>query len=396
MTLFGYGKTTAAIAKKFGHCAIFDDKFDSEEAFATNKLMPMEAFEPEKSELEVTSPGIPPSHPALQKAKHLISEYDLFAEEMPFSVWVTGTNGKTTTVRMLHHLLEAKGAQAGGNVGTPLAELDPEAPIWILETSSFTLHYTTKAKPNLYIILPITPDHVEWHGSFQAYEEAKLKPLAWMEEGETVILPAKYADRESDGFLVPYDREEDLAERFGLELDKIAFPPPFRTDALLALAVTKILFNEADYDLLNRFVLDPHKLEPFTDALGRTWVDDSKATNPDAAIQALERYKGEKIHLVLGGDDKGADLSTLLETLEKADVEVYAIGKNAVRLTELCEERKIPVTTCGFLEVAVERIHRCHDKKSVALLSPAAASLDQFSSYKERGEKFKEFVGNLS
>jgi len=292
--------------------------------------------------------------------------------------------------------MEAKGALTGGNIGTPLADLDENARMWILETSSFTLHYTQTARPDIYLLLPITPDHIDWHGSFEAYEEAKLKPLAWLEEGETAILPAKYGDRKSDGFLVPYTGEAELAKRFGLEPERIAFPSPFRTDALLALAVTKILFNEADYDLLNAFVLDPHKLEPFTDALGRTWVDDSKATNPDAAIQALERYKGEKIHLILGGDDKGADLSPLLEALAGTATEVYAIGKNAIRLTDLCEEKKIPVTTCGFLEVAVERIHQRHDKKGTALLSPAAASLDQFSSYKERGEKFKEFVGKLS
>lgn len=87
------------------------------------------------------------------------------------------------------------GADVGGNIGAPLAQMDEKAPIWVLETSSFTIHYTKKAKPNIYLLLPITPDHVSWHGSMEAYEEAKLKPFSWMQEGEMIVAPAKCQKR---------------------------------------------------------------------------------------------------------------------------------------------------------------------------------------------------------
>jgi UDP-N-acetylmuramoylalanine--D-glutamate ligase len=397
LTLFGYGITTKAIAKKFGNCRIYDDKFSAVTSDRYgNEFLASELFNPEKSILEVTSPGIPPSHPLIEKAKNLVSEYDLFASNMPYSVWITGTNGKTTTTDMLSHLLQKRGAVSGGNIGTPLATLDDTAPMWILETSSFTLHYTNIAVPNLYVILPITPDHISWHGSFEAYEAAKLKPLELMQEGEVVILPAKYVDVPTKAMKITYESASDLAEYFDIELHKVHFREPFLTDALLALGVTKILFDEIDYDKINSYHIGKHRLEEFTDTKGRLWVNDSKATNPDATIAALDSYQEQKIHLVLGGDDKGASLDMLFDKLEVLDIEVYAIGTNLVRIKTLCEEKNIVCHPCFTLEKAVEEIDQKHDSSSVALLSPAAASLDQFSSYAQRGEEFLQFVQNLS
>lgn len=396
MTLFGYGKTTGAIAKKFGNCKIYDDSFDEVNEFGTNVMIPMIEFDETKSDLEIPSPGIPPTHPMVRRAKNLMSEYDLFADTMPFSIWISGTNGKTTVTGMVQKLLEKRGSVAGGNVGTPLAALDEKADIWVLETSSFTLHYTNRAKPNIYVLLPITPDHVEWHGSFEAYEEAKLKPLETLKEGEMAIVPAKYKDTPTDGFLVPYGDEKDLAEYFGIELEKIEFKNPFLIDAVIALGVSKALFNEIDYELINSYVVDPHKQEELTDKKGRLWVDDSKATNPDATLQALKTYEDRKIHIILGGDDKGADLSSLFEALEKQQPTVYAIGKNANKIYDYCQNRNIESYLCGFLEVAVSKIDENLQNSEVAILSPAAASIDQFQSYKERGEKFQSFIKNLS
>ncbi len=397
LTLFGYGITTKAIAKKFGNCRIFDDKF-SAVTFDKygNEFLASELFDPDKSILEVTSPGIPPSHELIKKAKNLVSEYDLFATHMPYSIWITGTNGKTTTTDMLGHLLAHRGAVTGGNIGTPLATLDDTAPMWILETSSFTLHYTNIAEPNIYVILPITPDHISWHGSFEAYEAAKLKPLALMKEGEVVILPAKYAHIPTKAMKITYETAEDLANYFGISLPKLHFKEPFLTDALLALGVTKILFDEIDYDRINSYKIGRHRLETFTDAKGRVWINDSKATNADATIAALRSYREQKIHLILGGDDKGASLTQLFDEIAQMDVEVYAIGTNAKRLEALSQEREVPFHMAKTLENAVLQIDRLHDQSSIALLSPAAASLDQFSSYAERGEKFIRFVNNLS
>ena len=108
---------------------------------------------------------------------------------MPFSIWISGTNGKTTTTQMLTHLLEKRGAVSGGNIGTPLADLDTEASIWVLESSSFTLHHTHLASPDIYLLLPITPDHLDWHGTPEQYEADKLKPLLTMKEGELALVP---------------------------------------------------------------------------------------------------------------------------------------------------------------------------------------------------------------
>ncbi len=397
MTLFGYGITTKAIAEKFGNCRIYDDKFSAVTLDKDgNEFIASELFNPDNSLLEVTSPGIPPSHPLIKSAKNLVSEYDLFSKVMPYSVWVTGTNGKTTTTDMLGHLLKEKGALVGGNIGTPLAKLDENAPMWILETSSFTLHYTTLAVPNIYIILPISPDHISWHGSFEAYEEAKLKPLQMMQEGEVVILPAKYKDVPTNALKLTYENAKDLAEYFDIDITELKFKEPFLTDALLALGVSKILFDELDYDLINSYEIGKHRIEEFYDQKERLWINDSKATNIDATIAALQSYKDKKIHLILGGDDKGAELTPLFLYIANLDVVVYAIGSNKDKISSLCKTYKISSHLSKTLEKAVEEIAKEHTIDSVAMLSPAAASLDQFKSYAHRGEDFLKFVENLS
>lgn len=397
MTLFGYGKTTQAIANRYGNCRIFDDNIKEIKTDEKgNTLFPSHLFDPESSNLEVTSPGIPPHHPLTSSAQHLISEYDLFAETMPFSIWISGTNGKTTTTQMLHHLLERRGADVGGNIGSPLAQMNENANMWILETSSFTMHYTKKAKPNIYLLLPITPDHVSWHGSMEEYEAAKLMPFAVTQEGEMIVAPAKYKDVPTNGFFVGYESSDDLAAYFDIDVTKIKFKGVFLFDALMALSVTKALFNEVDYELINAFNIDGHRQEEFTDALGRLWVDDSKATNLDATIEAVKNYEDRKILLLLGGDDKGQDLTSMFEFLKGKNLEVFAIGSNEERIATFCASYGIKCTKCGVLQTAVTKMGEQMDKESVGMLSPAAASLDQFSGYKERGEKFKAFVGALS
>jgi len=397
MTLFGYGITTKAIAEKFGNCKIYDDKFTKVHTDALgNSFYPSEMFDPEAIDLEVTSPGIPPSHPLILKAKHLVSEYDLFAPDMPFSIWISGTNGKTTTTAMTQTLLAKHGSLAGGNIGTPVANLDSDAPIWILETSSFTMHYTNIASPNLYILLPITPDHVSWHGAFEEYEKAKLKPLDTMQEGEVAIIPKKYANYPTNAMKVLYENAEELAEYFDFDIEKINFQEPFLTDALLAMAANKILFDKTDYDAINAFEIGAHRVEPFEDSKGRIWINDSKATNADATIAALSSYHDRKIFLILGGDDKGADLSSLFDLLKNLDVEVFAIGANCDKLITFTQAINKPAHRCQTLEKAVIMIDKSYHDNAIALLSPAAASLDQFSSYAQRGENFMQLVNCLS
>ena len=390
-SLFGYGLTTKAIAKS-GGWHIFDDSF-KEASFDKygNKLLPSKEFNPEKSILEITSPGIPPTHPLIKKAKNLISEFDYFYEYAPFQIWITGTNGKTTTTQMTYHLLKTHNADIGGNIGIPLANMNKNADFWIVETSSFQLYYTKYAKPNIFIILPLMEDHISWHGSFENYIKAKLSPLKRMSERDVVIMP-KNLDTKTQAFKILYENEKDLIKYFGFETKE--FQVPFLLDELLAKAVYKILFLKEKN--LSGFKIDPHKLEEFKDSKGRIWVDDSKATNIDATLNALKRYKDKKIFLILGGDGKGQNFENLFKYMKNLDITLFIIGKDTSVFKKLAEQFNIKHRISGELKNAVNEISKLHDNKSIALLSPACASFDQFSGYKQRGEFFKKFVIKIS
>lgn len=397
ISLFGYAKTTKAIAKVAKNAVFYDDKctkpFRDENGFM---VKPASEFNAKYSQLEIPSPGIQPSNPLIVKAKNLISEYDYFANTLPLKIWISGTNGKTTTTQMMQHLLESKGSEAGGNIGTPLAELSLNAKMWILETSSFTMHYTNIATPNIYVLLPLSPDHLSWHGSMQEYIDAKLKPLATMREGEVAIIPDTYKDIKTDAHLITYKDEDSLAKYFDIDTSKVHFKGAFLADALLAMAVDKILFDKLNYDKINSFVLDPHRQEELRDARDRLWVNDTKATNIDASIAALKRYKDSSIHLILGGDDKGVDLNELFEYLQDIDVHIYTIGSNKEKLTKLAKKYKINFELCLNLADSISKIDKNLKENEVALLSPAASSLDEFNSYAQRGDEFKKAVLNIS
>ena len=424
-TLFGYGLTTKAIAKKLGGgCTFFDD--NCKESYTdedNNQILPSNLFDPEKSTLEVTTPSLKPNHPLIQKAKHLLGEYDYFLgneqsnrealqsninnhysllttnysseRKLPFTIWISGTNGKTTTTQMLTHLLEKRGAVSGGNIGTPLADLDVKSPIWVLESSSFTLHHTKVASPNIYLLLPITPDHLDWHGTPEAYEADKLRPLLTMKEGELALVPKGLNLPKTNAYVVEYDSHEFLCNYFDLDASKLNYRGAFLEDALLSLAITKVLFDETDYVLLNNFKRDAHRQEEFHDAKGRLWVNDSKATNLDASVQAIKAYSDKHIHLILGGDDKGVDMKPIFELAKPLLLTLYTIGANSDKLLDLAKRYNIDVVESKTLTNAIESINKTLTKKSVALLSPAAASFDQFKSYKHRGETFINLVKKL-
>lgn len=398
-SLFGYGKTTKAIAKnvKFdGVWDIYDDKFSeiSKDEFGNN-LLPTSEFDPFKSTLEIPSPGFPRTHELVKKAKNLISEYDYFKDTTPIKIWISGTNGKTTTTQMAGLVLKNNGAVIGGNVGEPLANLDKLAKFWILETSSFTIYYTKFATPQIYALLPITPDHISWHGSFEEYEKTKLKPLSMMSKDSVAIIPKKYNDIKSKAKIYFYEDESDLAKICGANLKDINFKVPFLMDALLALCIEKFATNSLNLDLLNTFKIDKNRVEEFKDSKNRLWVNDTKATNLDAVIQALKRYSDKKIHLILGGDDKGVDLTPLYKNFEGYNLEIYAIGSNTLKILNLALKFNVKAHKCDFLQDAVKKIDINLKNDEVALLSPACASLDQFGSYEERGNLFKKFVQEL-
>ena len=383
LRILGKGKTAQALKKRFANARLFDDSdFD--------------IFDKDSNNLTIVSPGIPPHNKLVLNSKNISSDYDLFYDEMPFSIWISGTNGKTTTTQMCQHLLEKYDSCYGGNIGVPLSGLDSNKRIWILETSSFTLHYTKKAKPNIYILLPITEDHITWHGSFLEYKKAKLKPLENMNENDIAIIPSEFKDFKTNAHVVYYNSSEDLCNYFKIDKSKIKFNEPFLLDAIMAVIARKIVFDDIDYDLINSYKIDKHKVEEFRDAKNRLWIDDSKATNYDATINALVPYFDKNIHIILGGDDKGASLVPLFENIKSLDIVVYAIGSNMKRIVNYCKEYNINVVECEFLEKAVKSIDKNLNEASIGILSPSAASLDQFKSYAHRGDEFKKFVKNLS
>lgn len=477
-----------------------------------NTFAPSSAFDANHAKLEIISPGIPPAHKYFSKAKHIISEYDfvwnLLGESLSSAqnpahakianaadsanaintadssaesilstipmIWISGTNGKTTTTQMLTFLLERFGAQAGGNIGTPLIHLATNrAKIWVLETSSFAMHYTHRARPQVYLLLPLSPDHISWHGGFDGYVRDKLSVLARMDSDSFALLPydlrehplvreyvesdksdkssaraeSSTPNKSSGGKAIFYKDSSDLCEFLGVEKSALKFGEPFLLDALVALCGVRFITQTAAFERLgapasalepstlcahlNSFTIGAHRIEEFCelDARGRKWlwVDDSKGTNVDATLQAIKRYKDKALFLILGGDDKGADceeIFLLLAHIAKSaeskgmhkGVQIFTIGSNEEKLLKLAKKHGVKASACQTLEVAVNAIksargalEKAESKKAdsldsgadfakvdssdfVGLLSPAAASLDQFSSYKERGDLFKKYA----
>jgi len=388
MRVLGKGKTALAIKDIYPNVDLFDDG-------------DLDIYDKDLNDITIVSPGIPPHNELVKKTKNIISDYDLFLttiynkeQKDIFSIWISGTNGKTTTTQMCEHILKDNNFIAAGNIGLPLAKAFNQNKNLLLETSSFTLHYTNIAKPNIYVLLPISPDHISWHGNFQEYEKSKLKPILTLNEGEVAIVPDKYKDIETNGYLITYSSSEDLAFKMNIDLSKINFKEPFLMDALIALSIKKILLDKIDYNLINTFIQDPHKLEEFHDCKNNLWIDDSKATNVDATIQAINTYKDKTIHLILGGDDKGASLDELFDLMKTYNIIIYSIGANKEKILNLANKFNITSYLCNDIKTAVKQIkaNLKANNNEVALLSPAAASLDQFTSYKHRGLNFKENV----
>ena len=294
-------------------------------------------------------------------------------------IWVSGTNGKTTTTQMLESILSPFGARAGGNIGTPLITLyEQNAPLWILETSSFALHYTRTATPSIYALLPLSPDHISWHNGFENYVCDKLSPLARMGAHSVAIVPSALRDhrlcKEFAGEMIYYADSSDLRAyllKNGLgdekALDSLPFFEPFLLDAYIALCCAFALSRQCHHittatflPTLTSFTIGAHRMEEFyVRAFGAEWlfVDDSKGTNTDATLQAITRYKDRALFLILGGDDKGADCSeifTLLAGLKR--VEIFTIGSNEPKLLDLAAHHSVKAHKCGTLDCAMEKI----------------------------------------
>ncbi|GAA7002593.1 hypothetical protein Kyoto22A_11360 [Helicobacter pylori] len=243
---------------------------------------------------------------------------------------------------------------------------------------------------------------------FQIYNDPQSAPMRMINFMPELIYvyPIKFKEhssvQNSQAQKIFFDKSEEVLERLKIPSNALFFKGAFLLDAALALLVYEQFlkiknlkwqdYRENALKRLNAFKIGSHKMEEFRDKQGRLWVDDSKATNIDATLQALKTFKNQKIHLILGGDIKGVNLTPLFEEFKNHEISLYAIGSSAFIIQSLALEFNVSCQVCLELEKAVQEIKSVLSQNEIALLSPSAASLDQFSSYKERGERFKAFV----
>jgi UDP-N-acetylmuramoylalanine--D-glutamate ligase len=335
------------------------------------------------AELLVKSPGVPRQAPLVGEAERrgipIWSEVELgFRLLRPKLIGVTGTNGKTTTCELLGAMT---GAPVAGNVGRALTELDGqvEPGDWVVcELSSFQLEDVHELACEIAVLLNLEPDHLDRHGSFEAYRDAKLRIF---ERARTKIVPR------------------------GLGLEGIEFsaddPLPAeplirgahnRENAAAATAAARAAGtgDEQIAEALRTFPGVPHRLELVAERRGVRYVNDSKATNVAAALRALAAYEGEPVHLILGGSRKGEDFAPLAAAIGPNVKSVHLIGETAEELAAAIPRAR----TDGDLASALAAIEA--ERGDVVLLAPACASYDQYRDFEQRGEDFRRLVQNLS
>lgn len=373
----------------------------------------------------IMSPGIKPSTPLYRSlvapgvAREVISEIEFAWRERP-STWIaiTGTNGKTTTTALTTHLLRAGGLDAVsvGNIGSPAIEAVGESEnrpdvIFVAETSSFQLHETHQFHPRVAALLNITPDHIDWHGSLEAYGADKTRVYAHCGAHDLIELNA--ADP-----LVAAGKPEAMATGATVEMiessvddlarwvspDEMSIKGPHNIANALFAAHAASFMGVDDSAIeagLKSFAPVPHRLELISTQDGFHWYNDSKATNPDAVLKALSAFTSEPLYLLVGGRNKGNRFIELARAaFAKDNLEaVYCFGETGPLLHDdfstvaqeenLQDARIIQVAT---LKEAVESARSTAPQGAVILLSPACASFDEFMSFEDRGEKFVSYV----
>ena len=368
----------------------------------------------------VKSPGVPGDVPAVAAARAagaaVWSEVELAARTMPNPmIAVTGTNGKTTTTELTAHLMNAAGvaALACGNQGTPVTGLagavDPD--VWlVVECSSFQLEDTDTFHPRAAALLNIAPDHLDRHGGFDEYVAAKLRAFARQEPEDLAILPrglahpgrapARHVDEGAPG-------EDAIAwSEGGLHLAGDGLVADWTATALrgrhnrqnaMAAAALARHAGAAPAALaagLASFPGVPHRLEPVAEIDGVRFVNDSKATNPDAAEAALDAYP-EHVHLIAGGRGKGTSFAALARAARGPVERAYLIGETAGDLAAALDAEGVAHEAPGTLEAAVAAAASRARPGDVVLLAPACASYDQFRDFEERGAAFRAAVEAL-
>jgi UDP-N-acetylmuramoylalanine--D-glutamate ligase len=360
----------------------------------------------------VPSPGVPPHAEILGWAKDRMlpvwGELELGARlaRVPYLA-VTGTNGKTTTTGMLAACLRSAGldAVACGNIGRPFptAAREPHDAL-VVEASSFQLATQTSFHPRVSVLLNLAPDHLDWHGSFDAYAAAKARVFA-LQGGADVHVGnlddeasaeiSRTAPCEVRWFTLGEPSEGGAGIRdgrltagwSGADLGALSFDsPPMRADAAAAATAAHAfaIGDHAIAEAMATFAPEPHRGEPVATVEGVRFLDNSKATNPHAAIAAVGDAEG--VVLIAGGDAKGVDL-TPLESVAAHLAGVVAIGASAGAVRAVFEGR-VPVREAGSIEEAARLAFRMASGTGTVLLAPACASWDMFRDYAERGDRF--------
>jgi UDP-N-acetylmuramoylalanine--D-glutamate ligase len=330
----------------------------------------------------VKSPGVPGEAPLVVAARErgipVWSEIELGYSLLPEAkfIGVTGTNGKTTTAELLGAIFRAAGRDVAvaGNVGTPLTSVHTAE--WVVcELSSFQLEDVHELACEVAVLLNLEPDHVDRHGSFEAYRDAKLRIF---ERSRVQVVPR--------GLGLPgieFSADDPLPAE---PLIKGAHNRENAAAATAAARAAGIADEHIAVGLLT-FPGVPHRLELVGERDGVRYVNDSKATNVSAALRALAAYADEPVHLILGGSPKGEDFAPLAAAIGANVKSVHLIGEEAERLAQ-----GIDGHDDGDLATAVAHATRLAEPGDVVLLSPACASYDQFANFEERGDAFRRLV----
>ena len=381
-----------------------------------------------QGDIAVLSPGIPEVSPVREAvaavASEVIGEVELFYRLCPSPiVAITGTDGKSTTTTMIGEVFDGAGLEpfVGGNLGNPLCEgvldLNPER--WVVaEVSAFQLTTCDRFRPRIAVVTNIAEDHLDYHGGFAPYQAAKQRIWDAMQSGDVVIVnhddpyirawtlpehptirrfsldPASGADAwPRDGKL--WIETEEGPEPF-MERSELKLLGPHNVANALATALAaqaagvplhKIASGLASYAPL------PHRLEPLSTVGGVRWINDSKATNPNAATAGLSALDGPVI-LLAGGSSKDADFSRFAQTIRDRTRAAILFGATRETLREAIGGDHL-VQVVETLEEAVDAARALSEPGDTVLLGPACASFDQFRSYGHRGDTFRELVRTL-
>jgi len=312
-------------------------------------------------------------------------------------VGVTGTNGKTTTSELLGAVFRAaaRPVEVAGNIGRPLTALDGrlDERAWVVcELSSFQLEDIQEFRPRVAVLLNLAPDHLDRHGSVDAYRAAKLRLFENQAPEDVAVVPRGFPPLPGRARRVEFRADDDLPA------EPLIPGTHNRENASAATAAARAagIGDDAIANALRTFPGVPHRLELIRELGGVRFVNDSKATNPDAAERALASYPPRTIRVILGGSRKGSSYAALAGRAREAGVlRAYLIGEAACDVADSLREVGVEFTDCGDLDTAVARAREDAAPGEVVLLSPACASFDQFRDFEDRGDRFRALVETL-